>query len=102
MALSDLIELAKKAQSVKELVALARKDKIEISEEDARIYFERWHSSYELSDDELDMVGGGAEERPAVKTVCEFCGSDNLGTYLSGGGFYCYGCNRRCMGKKAQ
>ena len=49
----DLIEQAKRAKSVEELIALAREDKIELSEEDARIYFERWHEAV-ISEDDLD------------------------------------------------
>ncbi len=96
----DLIELAKKANTAEELVALARQGRIELSAEDAQIYFERWHGSCELSDDELDAVGGGTEQF-APNLVCEFClRGDNLGIDLSGGGYYCYSCRRSCRGKR--
>lgn len=96
----DLIERAKRAKSVEELIALAREDKIELSEEDARIYFERWHEA-ELSEDDLDAATGGMGEanESSEAYACEFCGSGNLGTILTGG-FYCYDCNRHCTGKK--
>lgn len=97
----DLIDLAKRAGSVEELVALARRNRLELSGEDARIYFDRWHGTCELSDDDLEFVGGGVEERAVESYVCEYCGSGNLGIDVSEGGLYCYGCKRRCRGKKA-
>lgn len=98
MSSFDLIEYARRAQSAEELIKLARAEKIELSEEDAQIYFERWHDSAAVSDDELDAVSGGVDQA-AENFVCEFCGSCNLGTVLTGG-FYCYDCNKLCNGKK--
>ena len=97
MELFDLIKLAKQAQSVEELTALAGKEKIKLSEEDARIYYDRWHGGYELDDDELDAVGGGYGGAGQEKYVCEECG-DVLGIDVSEGGFFCYKCNRRRNG----
>lgn len=95
----DLISLAQKAQSVEELVALAREDRIRISEEDAKIYYDRWHGECELSDDDLDAVGGGFEEMGAEVLVCEVCG-DKLGMDISEGGWYCYKCKQHRSGIK--
>ena len=50
----DLIDLAKRANSVSELITLANVNKIKLSNEDAQIYFDRWHSGGELSDEELE------------------------------------------------
>lgn len=94
-----LIELARRARSVEELVAFAERDKIKLSCEDAQIYFERWHEGGELSDDELEAVGGGAEDRAAGQVVCEFCLSGNLLIDVSGG-YYCNKCSRHCWGKR--
>ena len=89
----DLIGLARRAESVEELIKLAEQDRIRLSEEDAKIYFERWHGSPELSEDELDLVGGGFEE--PTRGVCPFCKqSDKVGINVSGGGYYCYRCKR--------
>lgn len=93
-----LIELARRANSVEELIALAREDKVKLSDEDAQIYFERWHEGGELPDDDLEAVGGGAEERSAGGAVCEFCGGSDLLIDVSGG-YYCLGCNRHCWGR---
>ena len=96
----DLIALADRARSPEELVALAAEQKIKLSAEDAQIYFDRWHGAEELSDDELDLVGGGAEA-VAGGVVCEYCNrGDALGIDVSGGGYYCYACKRACRGRR--
>lgn len=93
-----LIGLAQRAQTVEELIALAKEEKIRLSREDAQIYFERWHEGEELSDEDLEEVGGGFESA-AGKTVCELCGSGDLLMDVSGG-YFCNGCNRHCWGKR--
>lgn len=97
-----LMELARRAGSVEELVSLAKAEKIKLSEEDAQIYFERWHGGAELSDEELEGVGGGWGEGDATQIVCEFCHrGDRLSLDVSaGGGFFCERCNRHCNGQK--
>ncbi len=95
----DLIELSKQAHSARELVELARQQRIELSEEDAQIYFDRWNGTGELSDDDLDMVGGGTEQL-AGNLVCALClKGDRLGIDVSGCGYYCYRCQCRCAVK---
>ncbi len=94
----DLIELSKRAGSAQELIALAREQRIELSEEDAQIYFDRWHGMGELSDDDLDLVSGGVDQSGSL--VCALCGrSDGLGIDVSGCGYYCYHCRCRCQVK---
>ncbi len=93
-----LIELAKRAKSSEELVALAKEEKIKLSLDDACIYFERWHDADELGDDDLGEVGGGVD-RTVGKTVCELCGSDDLLIDVSGG-YFCNSCKRHCWGKR--
>lgn len=97
-----LMELARRAGSVEELIALASAEKIKLSDEDAQIYFERWHDARELSDEELEGVGGGFGEGDTGKIVCEFCRrGDRLSLDVSaGGGFFCERCNRHCNGRK--
>ena len=99
----DLMELARRADSVEELIRLANEGKIKLSEEDAQIYFERWHGGRELSDDELDAVGGGWSETGSEHVVCEFCRrGDRLSLDVSaGGGFFCERCNRHCNGLRS-
>ncbi len=93
-----LMELAQRANSVEELISLAEAEKIKLSRDDAQIYFERWHDGGELSDDDLDAVGGGFEDH-AAGIVCEFCGSGDLYIDVSGG-YYCNACRRHCWGKR--
>ncbi len=96
----DLIELAKRANSVEEFISLAKDDKIRLSEEDAQIYFERWHADGELTDEELEAVGGGFGQDISKQIVCEYClKNDRLIINMSSGGaFFCERCNRCCNG----
>ncbi len=96
-----LIELARRARSAEELIALAKEDKIKLSHDDAQIYFERWHAGEELCDDELEAVGGGVEDHSAGTVVCEFCGGGDLFIDFSGG-YYCNKCGKQCWGKQAR
>ena len=57
----ELIEKAKTANSAEELLTLAKESGIEMTQEEATVYFYQLHPvSGELSDDELDNVAGGA------------------------------------------
>jgi Zn finger protein HypA/HybF involved in hydrogenase expression len=60
----ELIARAKTAQSAEELLALAKTNGIELTEETAKAYFEQLNANTAVSDDELDAVSGGT------------CGSD--------------------------
>lgn len=65
---NELIAKAKKTTTVEELLALAKENQVELSEEDAKMYFELLHpKTGELSDDELDNVAGGVLLRPKIK-----------------------------------
>ena len=50
---------AKSAKSVEELLALAKENGVELSEEEAKKYYAEWHREGELSDEELQNVSGG-------------------------------------------
>lgn len=72
----ELYEKAGQAKSVEEILALAKEKGIELSEDDARTYFERQNKSGELSDDELDNVSGGgcyADDGRLVVTIGYSC-----------------------------
>ena len=56
---SELIAKAKEAKSAEELLAIAKENDIEITEDEAKEYYDRLHASGELADDELDSVSGG-------------------------------------------
>ena len=58
---NELIAKAKETKSVEELMALAKENDIEMTEENAEAYFNQFHpTSGELSDEELDNVAGGS------------------------------------------
>ena len=62
---SKLLEKAKAAKSVAELLDIAKENNIELSEEQAKTYFAQLSpKNGELSDEELDNVSGGM--RPLV------------------------------------
>ena len=61
---NEQLAKAKAAKSAEELLALAKENGIEISEEEAAKYFAELNKEGELADDELGNVSGG-------------CGDDN-------------------------
>ena len=66
----EMIEKAKAAKSADELLALAKENGTELTEEEAKAYFEQLNSkSGELSDDELDAVAGGGCHASSGRTV---------------------------------
>ena len=56
---AEMIEKAKAVKSAKELFELAKADGIDITEDEARKYFEQINLP-DLDDELLDMVSGGA------------------------------------------
>ncbi len=70
---NELLERARKVKSAEELMALAKENGMELSEESAAAYFEEMHKSGELSDEELDNVaGGGCHSKDGRLIVSEF------------------------------
>ena len=67
----ELIATARAAKSAEELIALAKENNVEITETDAKIYFEQLNANGALSDEELDVVAGGCggeeEKKEEVK-----------------------------------
>ena len=55
----ELIEKAKAAKSAEELFELAQANHIELTEEEAKTYFEQLHTNGAVSDDDLEAVSGG-------------------------------------------
>ena len=53
---------AKAAKSAEELLALAKENGMEMTEEESAKYFTEWHKEGELSDDELSRVSAAGEE----------------------------------------
>ena len=72
----EMVEKARAAKSADELVALAKENNVELTGEEAKIYFTQLNAkSGELSDEELDNVAGGgcksASGRTVVTSGCE-------------------------------
>jgi ssDNA-binding Zn-finger/Zn-ribbon topoisomerase 1 len=63
----ELIAKAKEAGSAEELLDIAKANGVELTEEEAKTYFEQLSANSAVSDDELDTVAGGSEDG---------CGSD--------------------------
>ena len=57
----ELIEKAIQAKTAEELLAMAKAENIELTEEEAAKAFAELNKSGELSDEELDNVSGGCE-----------------------------------------
>lgn len=61
-----LVEQAKEATSVEEIMQLAKESGIELNAEEAEQYYAQLHTSGELSDDELENVSGGGCGKPKI------------------------------------
>ena len=59
----ELIEKAKTAKSAEELLAMAKAENIELTEEEAAKAFAELNKSGELSDEELNNVSGGCGDK---------------------------------------
>ena len=82
----EMLAKAKETKTPEELTALAKENSIELTEEEAKAYFEQLHpKTGELSDDELDNVAGGGCHTKDGKMVvpfthlcdkyrCKYCG----------------------------
>ena len=55
----ELIEKAKTAKTAEELLAMAKAESVELTEEQAEKAFAELHKTGELSDEELNSVAGG-------------------------------------------
>ena len=61
----ELIAKAKAVKSAEELLELAKENGVEITEAEAKTFFEQLHTNGAVSDDELEAVAGGG-------SICEF------------------------------
>ncbi len=75
----EMIEKARAAKTAEELLALAKENNVEMTEEEAKTYFAQFNPvSGELSDDELDNVAGGgchASDGRLITTIGNKCKS---------------------------
>ena len=73
----ELIAKAKAAKSSEELLTLAKENNVEMTEEQAKIYFEQLNANGTVSDDELDVVAGGCGDDENIPK-CYACGSTEI------------------------
>ena len=73
----ELIKKAKAAKSAEELLALAKANNVELTEEEAKTYFEQLNANGAVSDDELDVVAGGCGDDEYI-LKCPGCGSTEI------------------------
>ena len=64
---------AKAAKSAEELLALAKENGMEMTDDEAKKYFADLHKEGELANEELDNVVGGCGE-PYTDIYCQKCG----------------------------
>lgn len=69
----ELMEKARQAKSAEELLVLAKENAIELTEDDAKDYFERLNKSGEVSDEELGNVSGGCGSDLEYKSTSQVC-----------------------------
>ena len=103
----ELLAKAKEAKSVEELLAFAKENGIELTDEKAKEYFTKLNTkSEELSDEELDNVSGGCGNSDHFGGIiidetryCPYCGAENTEERLSTGDIYidCYNCGKRTI-----
>ena len=80
----ELLEKAKMAKTAKELLAMAKAENIELTEEQAAKAFAELNKTGELSDEELDNVSGGCGGRTpkfSVNDRVSHKGSDGKEVY---------------------
>lgn len=89
-------ELMKKVESVgspEELLAIAKENNINLTEEKAKELYGRMHKTGELSDDELDNVAGGGCGSTQEDEICPACGAVNNFTKTPFAYGFFYVCN---------
>jgi len=88
---SEMIKKAKSAESVEELLEIAKANNVKLKSEDAVTYFAQLNPKCgELADDELDNVAGGAcagdtlgDHVQLPGGTCPYCGANNPSGYYN-------------------
>ena len=75
MTQAEIYKKAKGAKSPEELIDIARTSGVELTPEGAKTYFEAINHSGELSDDELDVSGGGCAVRAHGQKMVSYLNS---------------------------
>ena len=97
---------AKAANSIEELLAYAKENGYPLADEEAKTFFEKWHTEGELADEELDAVSGGGcgtdpHENEDYKTAMHCSNCDWTGWYKGkwndGGWYECRLCHQQTL-----
>ena len=111
----EMIEKAKSVKSAEEILALAKENNVEMTEDEAKTYFAQLNpKSGELDDDDLDSVAGGGcgsnddsedtiHEKVRVTSgeTCSKCGTNIVSLMkapewkTTGPSLYCKSCKKR-------
>ncbi len=83
------LKKAKKCATVEELIALAKENDVEMTDEQAEDLFARLNKAGEIGDEELENVAGSGCE--SLKHKCPKCKSTKL-TRKSAGYYFKYHC----------
>ena len=104
---SELITKAKTAANAEELFEIAKANNVELTEEEAKAYFEQLGAGGTVSDDDLNDVAGGSscpgdeeaeeEEEEFVSFSCPQCHA--MGK-IKPSQIYCPRCKTQLSGKK--
>lgn len=79
MESKELMEKARSAKSAEQLLAIAKENGTELTEEEAAAYFAQLNKSGELSDEELGAVaGGGCHTRDGKLVVSDLYSCDHF------------------------
>ncbi len=89
---SDLLQKVQQANSVEELSTFAKKNHLEVSEEEINAYYNRFHKTGEMTDNELNNVSGGGCHKTDGRLIvsiwhycdgfkCGMCKSDRFETH---------------------
>ena len=93
----EQIEKAASATSAEELLAMAKADGIELTENEAAEYFSFLHNSGSLSSEELSRVAGGKGTEPVYAKWCKYCNCTRDQRYMGvGPGWDETGIERNC------
>ena len=65
----ELLAKAKTAKSADELLSFAKENNVELTEREAKIYFDQLSENGAVSDDELDIVAGGCGKESSEEDV---------------------------------
>lgn len=96
---SEQLTKAKAAKSIEELLALAKENGIELTEDKAQKYFAELHKEGEIADEELENAAGGGlcDPEPVIytKMICDNCGANTFwtGDYVNGIAYKCPMCS---------